>query len=127
MSNQDYLSLTGEVVFNHVTQADPKYNNYSITISLDKEGITTAEKEGLRTSEYKEAIQISANRSEKLSPAKVFNAERNEVDANHLSLFGDKVTILVKKKKAPYDSSVYLERIRVDEKAVNGDYDAADF
>ena len=43
-------------------------------------------------------------------------------------MFGDKVTMLVKKGKEPYDGYTYLERIRVDEKAEGAtEYDMAEF
>jgi hypothetical protein len=50
------------------------------------------------------------------------------VESSHLSLFGDKVTIVVKKGKAPYDAYTYIEKVRVEEKAEGaGDYDPSEF
>ena len=58
----------------------------------------------------------------------MYDSEKNEVYATHLSLFGDKVTMLVKKGKEPYDNYTYLERVRVEEKAEGvTDYDHSEF
>ena len=58
----------------------------------------------------------------------MYNADKELVTANHLSLYGDKVTMQVKKGKAPYDAYTYLEKVRVEEKAQgSGDYDPAEF
>lgn len=124
------LPLTGEVVFNKLTTPDVYMgtSKYTLTIALDKEGIKTAEKNGLKTKEYEGKTQITAKRKFDFGQPKVFNADKVEVDASHVSLFGDKVTMLVKKGKAPYDAYTYLERVRVDEKAEGvEEYDLAEF
>jgi hypothetical protein len=126
----DYISLTGEVVFNKITQPDVYKNQskYTLTISLDKSGIEQAEKNGLVTKEYEGKTQITSKRKVDFGQPKIYNADKDEVDATHLSLFGDKVTMLVKKGKEPYDGYTYLERVRVDEKADGVDeYDPSEF
>ena len=126
----DYISLTGEVVFNKITQPDVYKNQskYTMTISLDKSGIKQAEKNGLVTKEYEGKTQITSKRKVDFGQPKIYNSDKAEVDATHLSLFGDKVTMLVKKGKAPYDGYTYLERVRVDEKADGVDeYDPSEF
>ena len=47
------LTLTGDVVFNHVTQPDTYKGDtkYSLTIALDKNSKKAAEKLGLKTKE----------------------------------------------------------------------------
>lgn len=124
------LPLTGEVVFNKLTTPDVYMgtSKYTLTIALDKEGKKLAEKNGLKTKEYEGKTQITAKRKLDFGQPKVFNADKEEVDASHVSLFGDKVTMLVKKGKAPYDAYTYLERVRVDEKAEGvEEYDLAEF
>lgn len=126
----DYVSLTGEVVFNHVGKPDNFMgtSTYKITVALDKEGLKTAEKEGLALKEYKGLQQITSKRKVDFGEPQVYNADKELVGANHLSLFGDKVTIQVKKGKAPYDAYTYLEKIRVEEKAEGaGDYEPSEF
>jgi len=126
----DYVSLTGEVVFNHITKPDNYMgvSTYKITVALDKEGLKTAEKEGLALKEYNGLKQITAKRKVDFGEPKVYNADKELVTANHLSLYGDKVTIQVKKGKAPYDAYTYIEKVRVDEKAEGAsDYDPAEF
>ena len=126
----DYISLTGEVVFNKVTQPDvfKGQSKYTLTVSLDKSGIKEAEKNGLVTKEYEGKTQITSKRKVDFGQPKIYNSDKAEVDASHLSLFGDKVTMLVKKGKAPYDGYTYLERVRVDEKADGVDeYDPSEF
>ena len=126
----DYVSLTGEVVFNHITKPDNYMgvSTYKITVALDKEGLKTAEKEGLALKEYNGLKQITAKRKIDFGEPKVYNADKELVTANHLSLYGDKVTIQVKKGKAPYDAYTYIEKVRVDEKAEGAsDYDPAEF
>jgi hypothetical protein len=126
----DYISLTGEVVFNKVTQPDvfKGQSKYTLTVSLDKSGIKEAEKNGLVTKEYEGKTQITSKRKVDFGQPKIYNSDKAEVDATHLSLFGDKVTMLVKKGKAPYDGYTYLERVRVDEKADGVDeYDPSEF
>jgi hypothetical protein len=126
----EMLPLTGEVVFNKLMQPDVFMGNskYTLTIALDKEGKKLAEKNGLATKEYDGKLQITAKRKVDFGQPKVFNADKEEVDASHVSLFGDKVTMLVKKGKAPYDAYTYLERVRVDAKAEGvEDFDQSDF
>jgi len=126
----DYISLTGEVVFNKISQPDvyKGQSKYTLTVSLDKSGIKTAEKNGLVTKEYEGKTQITSKRKSDFGQPKVFDADKNPVEASHVSLFGDKVTMLVKKGKAPYDSYTYLERVRVDEKAEGvTEYDQSEF
>jgi|TARA_R100000951_G_C2638506_1_gene180087 hypothetical protein len=126
----DYISLTGEVVFNKVTQPDvfKGQSKYTLTVSLDKSGIKEAEKNGLVTKEYEGKTQITSKRKVDFGQPKIYNSDKAEVDATHLSLFGDKVTMLVKKGKAPYDGYTYLERVRVDEKADGvEEYDPSEF
>jgi len=95
---------------------------------LDKAGKKLAEKNGLATKDYEGKTQITSKRKVDFGQPKVYDSEKNEVDANHLSMFGDKVTMLVKKGKEPYDNYTYLERIRVEEKAEGvTDYDPAEF
>ena len=95
---------------------------------VDKDGKKLAEKNGLATKEYDGKLQITAKRKVDFGQPKVFNSDKEEVDASHVSLFGDKVTMLVKKGKAPYDAYTYLERVRVDAKAEGvEDYDQSDF
>jgi hypothetical protein len=126
----DYLALTGDVVFNHVTQPDNYKGDekYSLTVALDKEGAKVAEKAGLKLSEYKGVKQITAKRKVDFGAPKVYNVDKEEVDINQLSLFGDSVTMLVKQGKAPYDAYTYLERIRIESKAEGAsDYDPSEF
>ena len=126
----EMLPLTGEVVFNKLTTPDVFMgtSKYTLTIALDKEGKKLAEKNGLKTNDYEGKTQITSKRKEDFGRPKVYNADKEEVDAKHLSLFGDKVTMLVKKGKEPYDAYTYLERVRVDEKADGvGEYDPAEF
>jgi hypothetical protein len=126
----EMLPLTGEVVFNKLMQPDVFMGNskYTLTIALDKDGKKLAEKNGLATKEYDGKLQITAKRKVDFGQPKVFNSDKEEVDASHVSLFGDKVTMLVKKGKEPYDGYTYLERIRVEEKAEGAtEYDMAEF
>ena len=124
------LPLTGEVVFNKLTTPDVFMgtSKYTLTIALDKDGKKLAEKNGLKTNDYEGKTQITSKRKIDFGQPKVYNADKQEVDASHVSLFGDKVTMLVKKGKAPYDAYTYLERIRVDEKAEGvEEYDQSEF
>jgi hypothetical protein len=126
----DMLPLTGEVVFNKIMTPDVFMGNskYTLTIALDKDGKKLAEKNGLATKEYEGKTQITSKRKVDFGQPKIYNSDKEEVEATHLSLFGDKVTMLVKKGKAPYDAYTYLERVRVDEKAEGvADYDQSDF
>jgi hypothetical protein len=129
-AKNNYLSLTGEVVFNKILKPDEYKGTerYTLTISLDKAGIKLAEKHGLKTKDYEGKTQIVAKRKVEYGMPKVYNADKEEVDATHLSLFGDKVTMLVKQGKEPYDGYSYLERVRVDEKADGvEEYDHSEF
>ncbi len=124
------LPLTGEVVFNKLTTPDVFMgtSKYTLTIALDKDGKKLAEKNGLKTNDYEGKTQITSKRKIDFGQPKVYNADKEEVDASHVSLFGDKVTMLVKKGKAPYDAYTYLERVRVDEKAEGvEEYDQSEF
>jgi|TARA_R100000656_G_scaffold5418_1_gene7008 hypothetical protein len=126
----DYIALTGETVFNKVNTPDNfrGQNRYALTIALDKAGKKLAEKNGLATKDYEGKTQITSKRKADFGQPKVYDVEKNEVDATHLSLFGDKVTMLVKKGKEPYDNYTYLERVRVEEKAEGvSEYDPAEF
>ena len=126
----EYISLTGEVVFNKITQPDvfKGQSKYTLTVSLDKSGIKEAEKNGLVTKEYEGKTQITSKRKVDFGQPKIYNADKEEVESTHLSMFGDKVTVLVKKGKEPYDAYTYLERIRVEEKAEGAtEYDMAEF
>ena len=126
----EYISLTGEVVFNKITQPDvfKGQSKYTLTVSLDKSGIKEAEKNGLVTKDYEGKTQITSKRKVDFGQPKIYNVDKEEVESTHLSMFGDKVTVLVKKGKEPYDAYTYLERIRVEEKAEGAtEYDMAEF
>ena len=126
----EYVTLSGEVVFNHITTPDNYMgvSSYKITVALDKDSLKTAEKEGLALKEYKGLQQITAKRKVDFGEPQVYNADKELVGSSHLSLFGDKVTIVVNKGKAPYDAYTYIEKVRVEEKAEGaGDYDPAEF
>jgi hypothetical protein len=126
----EYISLTGEVVFNKITQPDvfKGQSKYTLTMALDKKGIKEAEKNGLATKEYEGKTQLTSKRKVDFGQPKIYNADKEEVESTHLSMFGDKVTVLVKKGKEPYDAYTYLERIRVEEKAEGAtEYDMAEF
>ena len=87
----DYIALTGEVVFNKVGTPDTYkgQNKYALTIALDKAGKKLAEKNGLVTKEYEDKTQITSKRKVDFGQPKVYDSEKNEVDAAHLSMFGD--------------------------------------
>ena len=124
------LTLTGDVVFNHVTHPDTYKGDtkYSLTIALDKNSTKAAEKAGLKTKEYEGKTQITSKRKVDFEPPKIYNADKEEVSVNHLSLFGDKVTVLLQQGKGDYSGYTYLKCIRVDEKAEGQeDYDPSDF
>jgi hypothetical protein len=130
LNMSEMLPLTGEVVFNKLTTPDVFMgtSKYTLTIALDKDGKKLAEKNGLKTNDYEGKTQITSKRKIDFGQPKVYNADKEEVDASHVSLFGDKVTMLVKKGKAPYDAYTYLERVRVDEKAEGvEEYDQSEF
>ena len=126
----EYISLTGEVVFNKITQPDvfKGQSKYTLTVALDKSGVKEAEKNGLVTKDYEGKTQITSKRKVDFGQPKIYNVDKEEVESTHLSMFGDKVTVLVKKGKEPYDAYTYLERIRVEEKAEGAtEYDMAEF
>ena len=128
---KNYLSLTGEVVFNKLLIPDTYegVDRYVLTINLDKDGIKLAEKNGLKTEDYKGKTQITSKRKVEYGLPKVYNADKELTDATHLSLFGDKVTMLVKQGNQERNSAyTYLERVRVDEKAEGvAEYDYSEF
>ncbi len=128
---KNYLSLTGEVVFNKLLIPDTYegVDRYVLTINLDKDGIKLAEKSGLKTEDYKGNTQITSKRKVEYGLPKVYNADKELTDATHLSLFGDKVTMLVKQGNQERNSAyTYLERVRVDEKAEGvAEYDYSEF
>ena len=130
-AKKNYLSLTGEVVFNKLLIPDTYegVDRYVLTINLDKDGIKLAEKNGLKTEDYKGKTQITSKRKVEYGLPKVYNAYRELTDATHLSLFGDKVTMLVKQGNQERNSAyTYLERVRVDEKAEGvAEYDYSEF
>jgi len=130
-AKNNYLSLTGEVVFNKLLIPDTYegVDRYVLTINLDKDGIKLAEKNGLKTEDYKGRTQITSKRKVEYGLPKVYNADRELTDATHLSLFGDKVTMLVKQGNQERNSAyTYLERVRVDEKAEGvAEYDYSEF
>ena len=130
-AKKNYLSLTGEVVFNKLLIPDTYegVDRYVLTINLDKDGIKLAEKNGLKTEGYKGKTQITSKRKVEYGLPKVYNADRELTDATHLSLFGDKVTMLVKQGNQERNSAyTYLERVRVDEKAEGvAEYDYSEF
>ena len=124
------MSLTGKVVFNHVTTPDvyKGTEKYSLTIALDKDSKKLAEKSGLKTSEYEGATQITAKRKVDFGLPKIYNKDKEDVGVGHLSLFGDDVTVKVKQGKGEWDAYVYLEAIRVEQKAEGvEDADLSDF
>jgi len=130
-AKNNYMSLTGIVAFNKLLVPDnfEGADRYTLTINLDKDGIKLAEKNGLKTFGYKDKTQITAKRKVEFGMPKVYNADKEEVDATHLSHFGDKVTMLVKQGNQERNSAyTYLERIRVDEKAEGvAEYDYSEF
>ncbi len=130
-AKNNYLSLTGEVVFNKLLIPDTYegVDRYVLTINLDKDGIKLAEKNGLKTEDYKGNTQITSKRKVEYGLPKVYNADKELTDATHLSLFGDKVTMLVKQGNQERNSAyTYLERVRVDEKAEGvAEYDYSEF
>jgi hypothetical protein len=124
------MSLVGKVVFNQVTTPDvyKGTEKYSLTIALDKDSKKLAEKSGLKTSEYEGATQITAKRKVDFGLPKIYNKDKEDVGVGHLSLFGDDVTVKVKQGKGEWDAYVYLEAIRVEQKAEGvEDADLSDF
>jgi len=113
------MTLTGKVVFNHVTKPDnyKGTERYALTIALDKSGKKLAEKAGLKTSEYEGNTQVTARRKIEFDLPRIYNRDKELVDVGHLSLYGDQVTMKVKQGKGDYSGYTYLEAIRVDEKA----------
>ena len=130
-STNNYLSLTGTTVFNKLLVPDnfEGVERYTLTINLDKDGKKVAEKNGLKTFGYKDQTQITAKRKVEYGLPKVYNADKEETNATHLSVFGDQVTMLVKQGKQERNNAyTYLERVRVDEKAEGvADYDYSEF
>jgi len=123
-----YFSLSGQVAFNHVTVPD-RYKGkgeptYKLTINLDEDSLKVAEKREVTVKPYKDLMQVSASRLVEFGEPEVYNSDRELVGREHLSLFNDKVTILVSQGKK---GTVYLEKIRVEEKATPQDYDPSDF
>ena len=126
----EMLPLTGEVVFNKLTTPDVFMgtSKYTLTIALDKEGKKLAEKNGLKTNDYEGKTQITSKRKIDFGQPKVYNADKEEVGINHLSLYGDTVTIKVKPGKGDWSAFTYLEAVRVEEKADGaGELDESDF
>jgi hypothetical protein len=124
------MSLAGKVVFNQVTTPDvyKGTEKYSLTIALDKDSKKLAEKSGLKTSEYEGATQITAKRKVDFGLPRIYNKDKEDVGVGHLSLFGDDVTVKVKQGKGEWDAYVYLEAIRVEQKAEGvEDADLSDF
>ena len=124
------MSLAGKVVFNHVTKPDvyKGTEKYSLTIALDKDSKKLAEKNGLKTKEYDGDTQLTATRKFDFGAPKVYNVDRDEVGVNHLSLYGDTVTIKVKPGKNEWSAFSYLEAVRVEEQADGaGELDESDF
>jgi hypothetical protein len=124
------MTLTGKVVFNHVTKPDnfKGTERYALTVALDKAGKKLAEKAGLKTSEYQGNIQVTSRRKVEFDLPKIYNKDKEEVGVGHLSLFGDQVSVRVKQGKGEFSGYTYLEAIRVDEKAEGvADYDESEF
>jgi hypothetical protein len=124
------MSLVGKVVFNQVTTPDvyKGTEKYSLTIALDKDSKKLAEKSGLKTNEYEGATQITMKRKVDFGLPKIYNKDKEDVGVGHLSLFGDDVTVKVKQGKGEWDAYVYLEAIRVEQKAEGvEDADLSDF
>jgi hypothetical protein len=123
-----YFSLSGQVAFNHVTVPDRFEGKgaptYKLTINLDEDSLKVAEKREVTVKPYKDLMQVSASRLVEFGEPEVYNSDRELVGREHLSLFNDKVTILVSQGKK---GTVYLEKIRVEEKATPQDYDPSDF
>jgi len=123
-----YFSLSGQVAFNHVTVPD-RYKGkgeptYKLTINLDEDSLKIAEKREVKIKPYKDFMQLTASRLVEFGEPEVYNSDRQLVGKEHLSLFNDKVTMLVSKGD---NGNVYLEKIRVEEKATPQDYDPSDF
>ena len=124
------MTLTGKVVFNHVTKPDnfKGTERYALTVALDKAGKKLAEKAGLKTTEYQGNIQVTSRRKVEFDLPKIYNKDKEEVGVGHLSLFGDQVSVRVKQGKGEFSGYTYLEAIRVDEKAEGvADYDESEF
>ena len=113
------MSLAGKVVFNQVAKPDEYegVEKYALTIALDKASKQIAEKLGLKTSQYEGATQITMKRKVDFGLPKIYNKDKELVDVNHLSFFGDEVTVKVKQGKGKWDAFAYLEAIRVEQKA----------
>ena len=124
------MTLTGKVVFNHVTKPDnyKGTERYALTIALDKAGKKLAEKAGLKTNEYEGNMQVTSRRKVEFDLPKIYNKDKELVGVNHLSLFGDQVSMKVKQGKGEFSGYTYLEAIRVDETAEGvAEYDESEF
>jgi len=123
------MSLAGKVVFNHITKPDvyKGTEKYALTIALDKDSKKIAEKKGLKTKEYDGETQLTATRKVDFGAPRVYNRDKDEVGVGHLSLFGDEVTLKVKSGRGDWSAFSYLEAVRVEEKAEEGEYDDSDF
>ena len=124
------MTLTGKVVFNHVTKPDnyKGTERYALTIALDKAGKKLAEKAGLITREYEGKTQLTSRRKVEFELPKIYNSDKDEVGVGHLSLYGDQVSMKVKQGKGEYTGYTYLEAIRVDDKADGvEDFDPSEF
>ncbi len=113
------MSLVGKVVFNQVAKPDEYegQEKYALTIALDKESKKLVEKLGLKTFSYKDQTQLTMKRKVEFGMPKIYNKDRELVDINHLSFFGDEVTVKAKQGKGKWDAFAYLEAIRVEQKA----------
>jgi hypothetical protein len=130
MYMSEAMTLTGKVVFNHVTKPDnyKGTERYALTIALDKAGKKLAEKAGLKTNEYEGNMQVTSRRKVEFDLPKIYNKDKELVGVNHLSLFGDQVSMKVKQGKGEFSGYTYLEAIRVDEKAEGvAEYDESEF
>lgn len=130
MYMSEAMTLTGKVVFNHVTKPDnfKGTERYALTIALDKAGKKLAEKAGLKTNEYEGNVQITSRRKIDFDRPKIYNVDKEEVGVGHLSLYGDTVSMRVKQGKGDYSEYTYLEAIRVEEKADGvEDFDPSEF
>lgn len=127
-----YFSLNGNVVWNNVIVPDEFMGKtqYKLTISLDEESHKKALERKLDMTEYEGQHQIEMKRNFDYGPPLVYNADKEVVGVDHLSKFGDKVTVQVcQGNKEQNKGKIYLEKIRVEEKAtgLENTYDPADF
>jgi len=127
-----YFSLNGNVVWNNVIVPDEFMGKtqYKLTISLDEESHKKALERKLDMTEYEGQHQIEMKRNFDYGPPLVYNADKEVVGVDHLSKFGDKVTVQVcQGNKEQNKGKIYLEKIRVEEKAtgLENTYDPSDF